>query len=65
MVPGSNRMAYKDEIIEMAKSYGDYFAGREHCYTPWDFFPKTYIMWEPEDCKEILNILAQQETDDI
>ena len=58
-------MANKDEVVEMAKVYGEYFEGREHCYTPWDFIPKTYVMWEPEDCKEILKILGKQETDDI
>ena len=52
-------MANKDEVVELAREYGKYFEGREHCYTPWDFIPKTYIMWDPEDCKEIIKIISQ------
>lgn len=59
MVPGGYHMANKDEVVELAREYGKYFEGREHCYTPWDFIPKTYIMWDPEDCKEIIEIISQ------
>lgn len=58
-------MANKDEVVEMAKEYAEYFIGREHCFTPWDFIPKTYVMWDPVDCKEILKILYEQKTDTI
>ena len=65
MVPGAYKMGNKDELVEFAKDYAAYFEGREHCYTPWDYIPKTYLMADPDDCQEIIGILSKQTTDEI
>ena len=44
IVPGAFHMTNKDELVTLATDYAQYYDGREDCYSPWDYIPRTYVM---------------------
>ena len=65
IVPGAYHMTNKDELITLATDYAKYYVGREHCYSPWDYIPRTYVMQDEQECREIIDILAKEESEEI
>jgi len=57
-IPGHFAMVDKHTVATNAKEYGRYYDTRPDCFEPWQFMPRTYSMSDPEDCEEIIKILA-------
>jgi hypothetical protein len=64
-IPGNEHIVHKDEAAINAVEYSKYYAdGREHCFDPWVFMPKTYVLNDKEQCLEIYGILQSEAKSD-
>jgi len=60
-IPGHIGATRKDFVAENAIAYAKRYVGREHCFNNDKFFPKTYILYQENDCKEFFSIINSPE----
>lgn len=61
-IPGHNAVTRKDFASENSVNYAKYYQDRPQCFNNDKFFPKTYILYNKEDCQEFFKTLDSPET---
>jgi len=56
-IPGHSSLDRKDFVAENAVKYGELFKDRPQCFSYDKFFPKTWLLYNEETCKEFFTIL--------
>ena len=56
-IPGHSSLDRKDFVAENAIKYGEMYANKPQCFSYDKFFPKTWLLYNEEHCKDFFNIL--------
>ena len=60
-IPGHNSLDRKDFVAENAMKYGERFKDKPQCFSYDKFFPKTWLLYNKEDCEAFFSILNSTE----
>ena len=59
-IPGHEAVCNKDEVAEFSREYIKEFHDRPQCINNDKYFPKTWLLYDKEDCKEFFTALNSE-----
>ena len=62
-IPGNHHLNFKDETANRLQEYSKtHYAGRKHCFSPWEITPFTYDLSDISQCRAFFQELSSANT---